>query len=228
MANGAVILDVDGTLVDSNGAHARAWVEAFAAHGIAVPFAHVRRAIGMGGDKLMPAVAGIDAESDQGKKIDESRAAIFRSRYLPQIRPFPHVRELLQRLRQDGLTLVVASSAKEEELKPLLEIAQAADLIKARTSSDDAAHSKPDPDIVAAAKQQAGCDDAHTIMLGDTPYDVKAATGAGIACVGLECGGWSGDDLRGAVEVYRSPGELLTRYDESAFARLTLSIARTS
>jgi HAD superfamily hydrolase (TIGR01509 family) len=228
MANGAVILDVDGTLVDSNDAHARAWVEAFAAHGVPVPFEKVRRAIGMGGDKLMPAVAGIEAESDRGKTIEERRSGIFRANYLPRLRPFPRVRELLLRMRDDGLTLVVASSAKEEDLKPLLEIAQASDLIEARTSSDDADRSKPDPDIVTAAKKQTGSDDEHTIMLGDTPYDVKASAAAGVACVAVECGGWSGDELRGAVEVYRSPDDLLTRYEESAFARLTVSIARTS
>ena len=228
MANGAAILDVDGTLVDSNDAHARAWVEAFAAHGITVPFEKVRRAIGMGGDKLMPLVAGVGDDTKQGKQIDETRSEIFRAQYLPNIRPFPRVRELLMRMRADDLTLVVASSAARDELKPLLEIAQVADLLAARTSSDDADRSKPDPDIVQAAKKEAGCDDERTIMLGDTPYDVKAAAAAGIACVGLECGGWNREDLRGAVEVYRSPEDLLARYDRSAFARLKSLTARTS
>jgi HAD superfamily hydrolase (TIGR01509 family) len=228
MANGAAILDVDGTLVDSNNAHARAWVEAFTAHGITVPFEKVRRAIGMGGDKLMPAVAGVSEDSTLGKQIERTRSGIFRAQYLPHIRPFPRVRELLTRMRADELTLVVASSAKEDELKPLLETAQVTDLLAERTSSDDADRSKPDPDIVQAAMKAAGCDAERTIMLGDTPYDVQAAAAAGIACVALECGGWSREDLRGAVEVYRSPEDLLARFDRSAFARLKSLIARTS
>jgi len=220
MANGAVILDVDGTLVDSNDAHAHAWVEAFAEHGIAVPFEKVRRAIGMGGDKLMPFVAGISEDSDQGERIGERRGAIFRKTYLPAIRPFPRVRELLERFRADELTLAVASSAKDDELTALLEVAGVADLLPARTSSDDADRSKPDPDIVHAALAQAKCEKDRTIMLGDTPYDLEAASRAGIAFVGLECGGWSRDDFRGAVEVYASPAHLLERYEYSVFATL--------
>jgi phosphoglycolate phosphatase-like HAD superfamily hydrolase len=220
MTNGAVILDVDGTLVDSNGAHARAWVEAFAEHGVAVPFEHVRRAIGMGGDKLMPAVAGISEGSETGKRIGQRRSEIFRTTYLPTVRPFPRVRELVERFLTDELTLAIASSAKEDELKPLLEIAGVADLIDIRTSSDDADRSKPDPDIVHAALEQTKSEKDRTILLGDTPYDLEAASKAGIAFVGLECGGWSRDDLKGAVEVYASPADLLERYEQSVFAAL--------
>jgi HAD superfamily hydrolase (TIGR01509 family) len=228
MENGAVILDVDGTLVDSNDAHARAWVDAFASHGIAVPFQKVRRAIGMGGDKLMPRVADVDAESALGERIESARSRIFKADYLPHIRPFPRVRELLSRFREDGLILVVASSAKEDELKPLLEIAGAADLIAGQTSGDDADESKPDPDIVRAALKQSRAESARTVMLGDTPYDVEAASRTGIACVGLECGGWSREDLKGAVETYAAPEELLARYDDSVFARIKSLSSRTS
>ena len=227
-ANGAVILDVDGTLVDSNDAHARAWVEAFAEHGIAVPFEKVRRAIGMGGDKLMPAVAGISEDSKEGKRIGDRRGEIFREQYLPRLRPFPRVRELLERFASNGFTLAVASSAQEDELKPLLEIAGAADLISSQTSSDDADRSKPDPDIVQAAIKRARAPKDRTIMLGDTPYDVEAASRAGIAIVAVECGGWTRGELRGAVEVYASPAALLEQYDASVFARLRSLTARTS
>lgn len=220
MANGAVILDVDGTLVDSNDAHARAWVEALAEHGIAAPYETVRRAIGMGGDKLLPAVAGITEESKLGEAVAKRRGEIFRGNYLPHIRPFPRVRELLERFRADGLTLAVGSSAQEDELKALLKIAGASDLLAARTSSDDAEHSKPDPDIVRAAMEEIDADRERTIMFGDTPYDLEAASRAGIACVGVECGGWRREDLTGAVEVYASPADLLDRYEASVFARL--------
>jgi HAD superfamily hydrolase (TIGR01509 family) len=222
----AVILDVDGTLIDSNDAHARAWVDAFAAHGITVPFASIRRAIGMGGDKLMPAVSGIEEDSDEGARIGEYRKALFKSHYLPNLRPFAGVRELIERLRDDGLTVVVASSAGEGELGPLLEQAGVADLLPSRTSSDDAEESKPDPDIVAAALEQSGCAAEEAIMLGDTPYDVEAAGRCGVRVIGLECGGWSARELEGAAEVYAEPAELLRRYDTSLIARLVKTHAK--
>jgi HAD superfamily hydrolase (TIGR01509 family) len=215
-----VILDVDGTLVDSNDAHARAWVEALAEHGITVALERVRRAIGMGGDKLMPAVAGIEEDSPEGKRVSTRRGEIFKERYLPTLRAFPRVRELVQRFSNDGFTLAVASSAQEEELEPLLRIAGVDDLISTTTSSDDADNSKPDPDIVQAAVKRTGCDRASAVMLGDTPYDVEAALRAGIGIVGLECGGWGRADLRGASEVYADPADLLARYDTSIFARI--------
>jgi HAD superfamily hydrolase (TIGR01509 family) len=228
MANGAVILDVDGTLVDSNDAHAHAWVDAFAADGIAVSFESVRRAIGMGGDKLMPRVAGIEEDSEIGTRISERRGRIFRREYLPHVRAFPDVRLLLQRFRDDELTLAVASSATKDELKALLEIADVVDLVDANASSDEADRSKPDPDIVHAALERARSPKDRTIMLGDTPYDVEAAARAGIEIVGLECGGWTCDELRGAVEVFESPAHLLGSYEGSVFQRIRSLLGRTS
>jgi HAD superfamily hydrolase (TIGR01509 family) len=213
----AVIFDVDGTLVDSNDAHARAWVRAFAEHRITVAYAAVRRAIGMGGDKLMRAVSDIQEDSPQGKAIGDRRSEIFKTEYLPDLRAFPNTRELVTRLKQDGYTLTVASSAKEEELHPLLEIARVADLIPLRTSSDDAEKSKPDPDIVAAALKRSGCAPGASIMIGDTPFDVEAARRAGVRTVALECGGWTRQELAGAIAIYRDAADLLARYDESVF-----------
>jgi HAD superfamily hydrolase (TIGR01509 family) len=215
-----VILDVDGTLVDSNDAHARSWVQAFAEHGITVAYEDVRRAIGMGGDKLMPLVSGIQDDSDEGRRISSRRAEIFAQVWLPGLRPFPCTRQLLQRFRDDGFTLAVASSAKEDELKVLLETAGASDLISQPTSSDDAPSSKPDPDIVQAAMKRTGCAPGHAVMVGDTPYDVEAARRAGLFVVALECGGWSRAQLGDADEVYRDPEDLLGRYDRSVFARM--------
>jgi len=219
-AHAAVILDVDGTLVDSNDAHARAWIEAFDEHGIAVAFAHVRRSIGMGGDKLMPEVSGIDASSELGQRISKRRGEIFKARYLPQLKPFAATRPLLERFLADGFALAVASSAKEDELDPLLERAGVNDLIPHRTSSDDADNSKPDPDIVVAAVKRAGAGPGRSIMLGDTPYDVAAARRAGVEIVGLECGGWTREALAGSLAVYRDPGDLLAGYEQSPFAAL--------
>ncbi len=219
-SDAAVILDVDGTLVDTNDAHARAWVDAFAEHGITVAFDHVRRSVGMGGDKLMPEVSGIEESSALGKTIAARRGEIFASNYLPTIKPFPQVRELLQRFTEDGFVLAVASSAKESELGPLLERADVQDLISSKTSSDDADNSKPDPDIVVAAVKQAGCPKDRAIMIGDTPYDVTAARRAGIEIVGFECGGWTREALAGAVAVYRDAAHLLAEYPRSLFASL--------
>lgn len=216
----AVILDVDGTLIDSNDAHAHAWVDAFAEHGIAVAFDNVRRSIGMGGDKLMPAVSGIEESSDLGERIAGRRGEIFRGTWLPRLQPFPRTRELIQRFKADGFALAVASSATEEELGPLLERAGVADLLRTRTSSDDAEHSKPDPDIVVAAVRRAGGDPGRTLMLGDTAYDVAAARRAGIGIVALECGGWTREALAGAAAVYRDAAHLLAEYESSPFGAL--------
>lgn len=215
-----MILDVDGTLVDSNDAHAHAWVAAFASAGITVAFDRVRRAIGMGGDKLMPAVSGIAEDSPQGHEIASRRGQIFREQFLPRLRPFPGTRELVERFAAAGLVVAVASSAREEELHPLLEIAGVAKLIPTRTSSDDAEESKPEPDIVHAAMARTKSAPGLTVMIGDTPYDVEAALGAGIRIVGFRSGGWKDPELAGAVEIYDGPEHLLAHYGRSVFARL--------
>jgi HAD superfamily hydrolase (TIGR01509 family) len=215
-----VIFDVDGTLVDSNDAHTRAWIDAFAAHGITVAYDSVRRAIGMGGDKLMPLVAGIKEDSAEGKKISQRRADVFKAVWLPRLQPFPGARDLVARLVDDGFTVAVASSAKEDELHPLLEVAGVADLIPTRTSSDDAARSKPDPDIVTAAVERTRCPHERTVMIGDTPYDVEAAKRAGIQIIGLTCGGWTRGDLLDASAIYADVADLLGKYEESVLAHI--------
>jgi HAD superfamily hydrolase (TIGR01509 family) len=214
-----VIFDVDGTLVDSNDAHARAWVEALEESGRTVPFDRVRALIGMGGDKLLPAAASVSADSAEGEAVSRRRGAIFRERYLPHLRAFDGARALVEDLKSRGLRIGVASSAEERDLRPLLEIAGAADLLDARTSGDDAARSKPDPDIVAAALARLGCAAGEAIMVGDTPYDVEAALGAGLDCIGLRCGGWSDQGLALAVAVYDGPRDLLRRVESSPILR---------
>jgi HAD superfamily hydrolase (TIGR01509 family) len=213
-----VLLDVDGTLVDSNDMHARAWVRALSEAGVPAELASVRRLIGKGGDKLLPEVSGIDAESEKGKTINKRRDEIFQTEYLPELRPFPGVKELLARMTEEGLKLAVASSSEEDQLKRLLRVCGADEFIKASTSSDDAENSKPDPDIVHAALEQLGQPPDRVILLGDTPYDVEASLKAGIRVVALRCGGWGDADLKGAVEIYDDPADLLARFDQSVFA----------
>jgi HAD superfamily hydrolase (TIGR01509 family) len=224
----AAILDVDGTLVDSNDAHAQAWVTAFNEAGIDVSSDRVRRSIGMGSDKLMPHVAGLRSDSPEGKRVSKRRSEIFHQEYLPHLAAFPRVRELVERFAADGYVVVVASSAQPDELEALLKIAGIDDLIAAGSSSGDASRSKPDPDIVHAALQRSGAEPHLAIMLGDTPYDVEAAQRAGIAIVGVESGGWRAEDLRGAVEVHPGVAEICAHYDGSAFARLIESARRTA
>jgi HAD superfamily hydrolase (TIGR01509 family) len=214
-----VILDVDGTLVDSNDAHARAWVEALAEHGVQVPFEKIRPLIGMGGDKLLPEVSSFEEDTPEGERISKRRSEIFKERYLPKLKPFPSTRELLKRMRDEGLKLVVASSAKEDELNPLLKIAGADDLIKEKTSSDDAENSKPDPDIVKAALDSSGLSPDEVVMMGDTPYDIESASRAGVRVVAVRSGGWKDSDLSGAVAIYDGPADLLAHYDSSPLKR---------
>ena len=210
-----VIFDIDGTLVDSNGAHARSWVETLAEAGYDVPFEVIWPMIGMGGDKLLPAAAGIESESRLGKKLSKRRWEIFEKQYLPALRPTPGARELAERLKGDGLKLVVATSAGGSELEQLLEAAGVADLMEARASASSARESKPDPDIVMAAVRSSRIKPENLVMLGDTPYDVQAAIGAHVNPVVLLCGGWTIDELSGATAYYDNPADLLEWYDVS-------------
>ncbi|HEX8027612.1 MAG TPA: HAD family hydrolase [Vicinamibacterales bacterium] len=211
-----VLFDVDGTLVDSNDAHAAAWVKAFTESGVRVDPSLVRRCIGMGGDKLMPAVSGIDAESEQGSAIAKRRGEIFSTEFLPSLEPFRDADRLVAAVRARGLTVVVASSAKDDELQALLKIAGAAGLVHASTSADDADESKPAPDIVEAALNEANAAPADAIMIGDTPYDIEAASRAGVRAIALRSGGWSDRDLAGAIAIYDGTWDLLAQIDDSA------------
>jgi HAD superfamily hydrolase (TIGR01509 family) len=218
----AILLDVDGTLLLSNDAHARAWRDAFAAFGYDVALELLRSLIGMGGEKVIAAaVPELGPESNRGKAIAHRRGAIFLETYLPGVKPAPGARPLLERLRDDGVRRVVATSAKDEELRALLEAAGIDDLVEDAATSDDAARSKPDPDIVHAALVRAKVAARDAVMLGDTPYDVAAAEGAGVSIIAVRCGGWDDEALRGAAAVYDDPGDVLAHYRESPLARVT-------
>jgi len=213
------ILDVDGTLVDSNDAHARAWVDAFRELGFDVPYDKVRPLIGMGGDNLLPVAVGIEEDDPRGERLSKRRGEIFKEKYLRTLKPFPGTRDLLKRMRREGLELAVDSSASREDLKPLLEIAQAADLIDSKTSSDDAENSKPDPDIIHAALKRLRMASDEVLMVGDTPYDIESAGKAGVRTVAFRSGGWTEDGLRGAIAIYAGPWDLHDRFDTSPFAK---------
>jgi HAD superfamily hydrolase (TIGR01509 family) len=213
----AVLLDIDGTLVDSNGAHATAWSDAFAAHGRHHPPEEIRPLIGKGGDKLLRELASLDDESGEGKRISDDRADIFRNRYLPTLRPTRGAAAFVEWLLESNLTVVVATSAKQAELKALLKICGGEALVKDATTSDDAERSKPDPDIVVAALKKSGSSPDRAIMIGDTPYDIEAASRAGLSTIAFRCGGWDDAKLQGAIATYDDPRELLDCLDRSPF-----------
>ncbi|MDQ6871887.1 MAG: HAD family hydrolase [Gemmatimonadota bacterium] len=214
-----VIFDVDGTLLDSNDAHAQSWVETFAEAGYEVPFEVVRPLIGMGADKLLPTTIAIRHDSEQGKKLLKRRGEIFREKYLPRLRPLPGARGLVLRVRDDGLKAIVATSAKDDELKGLLKAAEVEDLMEEKATASDAKRSKPDPDIVEAAIDESGVSPRNAVMIGDTPYDVEAATRAGVRVIAFRSGGWDDASLKGAAQIYDGPADLLSHYDASLLGR---------
>jgi HAD superfamily hydrolase (TIGR01509 family) len=213
-----ILLDIDGTLLLSNNAHAQAWVDAFKEFNREIPFQKIQPLIGMGGDKLMAAVAPDLNESEgMGKLITERRKQIFLESYAPTLQPAPGGRDLLLHMRDLGLMLTIATSAKAEELTTLLKAAHVDDLVHETTTSDDAEESKPEPDIVEAALKKSGLSADQVLMLGDTPYDVEAAGKAGVGVLAVRCGGHD-EDLKGALAVYDTPADLLDHFDDSPIA----------
>ena len=208
----AVLFDVDGTLIDSNAAHAETWAQALTEHGCPRDAVQVRPLIGMGSDKLLPVIAGLEAESREGRTIARRKQELFAER-LPRLQPTRGARALVAHLRERGKTMVVATSAGAEEMNAILRQAGVADLIASRTSSDDAEESKPDPDIVLAALRRAGAAPDATVMIGDTPYDIEAARRAKIDAIAFRCGGyWPDGSLGGALAILDDPEALLQRW----------------
>lgn len=213
----AALLDIDGTLVDSNDAHAQAWVAAFAEHGVCVPLAQVRTAIGKGGDKLLPDLTGIPEQSRLGESISKARKRIFRREHLPRLKAFPGTKELVALLEDAGLRVAIATSAASDEVGALLEIAGVTHLYERAASADDVERSKPDPDVVGACLAKLSVIGTEALLLGDTPYDVLAGKRAGVGVVGVESGGWRAHALDGALIVYQDLTHLLSSFDTSPF-----------
>jgi HAD superfamily hydrolase (TIGR01549 family) len=217
----AAIFDLDGTLLDSVDLHALAWHEAMKRFGHDVSFEQARSQIGKGGDKLIPHFLTADAQRDHGKEMEEWRGKRFKSEYLQLVRPFTAVPDLLRRVKDAGVRIAVASSAKKDELEKYLDIAGIGDLVDVTTSSDDVEESKPAPDIFEAVLKKLGVEGPDAVAIGDTPYDAEAAGKAKIASVGVLCGGFTEDSLRqaGCVEVYPGPAALLACFGDSLLAR---------
>ena len=207
----AVILDIDGTLVDTNYQHAIAWDRAFARQGEHVELWRIHRHIGMGGDQLVAALAGDEVESRSGDEIRDAESELY-AELIGEVRVISGAAELLDRLGQRGIKVVLASSAKEEEVERYVEMLDAQGRAEWTTSAD-VDSTKPDPDLVQAALAKAGTDSA--VMVGDTVWDVIAARRAGIGTIGVLTGGFAEAELReaGAIAVYESVMELADDLD---------------
>ena len=216
MAVEAALLDVDGTLIDSNYQHALAWFRAFREHGFVLPVWRIHRAVGMGGDQLVPALLGKKVDEEKGDDIRGTRDPIYKE-LMPEVEPLDGAHELIAELKERGLTIVLASSSPEDELDHYLELLDARDLADAWTTKEDVEATKPAPDLVRAALDKAGTDNA--AMIGDTRWDVESAGKAGVETVCLMTGGWSEQELRdaGAVAVYESIDDLRSHLGETPF-----------
>jgi HAD superfamily hydrolase (TIGR01549 family) len=216
----AAIFDLDGTLVDTNEFHVLAWQETFRHFGKEIPLERLREQIGKGGDQYLPVFLTEVEMREFGKEADEYHGKIFQKKYLPQVRPFPKVRELFERVRSDGKKIALASSGKEHEVRYYEKLAGIKDLVDSMTTADQVAHSKPKPDVFVAALHALGSPPHEAIAIGDTPYDVEAAKKIDLPIIGLLCGGFSEDVLRdeGACAIFRDPTDLLDRYYQSPLA----------
>jgi HAD superfamily hydrolase (TIGR01509 family) len=210
----AAIVDVDGTLVDTNYHHALAWYRALREHDIVVPLARLHRHVGMGGDKYVAAVAGDDVEERLGDELRGRWEELFEE-MIPEIAPLPGARALLVALKERGLVVVLASSSIQKHLDAFLDLLDARDVLDAWTTKDDVDESKPAPDLVEAALEKAGERDA--VMIGDTPWDVEAARNAGLPTICVLTGGFARAELTGAgaAAVFESPEELCSRLGEA-------------
>jgi len=190
---------------------------AFERFGKEISFAAIREQIGKGADQLLPVFFSRNEIDDFGKEMEKYRSDLFKREFLPKVKGFPKVRELFQRIKQDNKRVALASSAKEDELESYKKIAQIADLVESEVSADDAAESKPSPDIFEVALQKLRLNPDKVIVIGDTRYDVEAAAKAKLHTIGLLCGGSTEKELRqaGCVAIYRDPADLLSQYEKS-------------
>lgn len=209
----AVLLDIDGTLVDSNDAHAHAWVETFAKHGHDVAYPRVRRMIGMGGDRVIAEVMGeVSARKEQ--QLSDECAERFVDKWLRTVKPLERTRELILQLRREGYSITLASAAHPDALHGLLRIADIDDLVGDAVPPKPA-HSKPHPATIDSALTCIDADRSRVVMIGDTPYDVQAGRAASVDVIGVTTGGYSVEALAGAVAVFDGPADLLARWSAS-------------
>jgi HAD superfamily hydrolase (TIGR01509 family) len=213
-----VLLDVDGTLIDSVEAHGRSWQQALADHGHEIHLLAIERLIGMGGDHLVEKLTGIRKDTAEFKAMSKRHGELFRDHYLAKLRPVTGARELVLQLQLAGYHIAVASSAKRHDLDQLLAVANVRDLIEHGATSDDAERTKPDPDIIEAAAAKLPCRRDELVMIGDTPFDIESARRAGIDTIAVASGVFAAAEMTGAVAWYSTVGDLAARWDTSPLA----------
>ena len=214
----AAILDIDGTLVDTNYPHAIAWYRAFLQSGETLPLWRIHRHIGMGGDQLVAALAGEDFDAEHGDDVRAAEKALYMA-LIHEVRPLEDARELVEDLAGDGRPVVLASSAKPDEVEHYLDVLDARELADGWTDSGDVERTKPEPDLVAAAVEKAGARDG-AVMVGDSTWDCEAAGRAGIPTLAVFTGGFSEAELRdaGADGVFESLSALRAGIEQSPLA----------
>lgn len=218
----AAIFDIDGTLTDSVDIHAMAWQEALRHFGHEVSYERVRRQIGKGGDQLLKTLLSPQDLEAHGEELDQFRGELFKRKYMNLVKPLSMVPELFDRIRDEGVRIVLASSAKKDEVAYYQKLLGIEKLVEQDTSSDDAERSKPHPDIFAAAMQKLGSPPAQQVIaIGDTPYDAQATAAISIPCIGVLSGGWTEQELReaGCIAVFRGPADLFAQFEDSPLAR---------
>jgi HAD superfamily hydrolase (TIGR01509 family) len=210
------ILDIDGTLVDTNYQHALAWYRAFREHGIVLPVWRIHRHVGMGGDQMVAALTDEQTEREHGDDIRAAEKPLY-LQMIDEVETMEGSRELIERLKQIGHTVVLASSAKQDEVDHYLDLLDARELADAWTTSADVEATKPQPDLVESALEKAGGSDGQAVMIGDTPWDIEAAKRADVPTLAVRTGGFGVDELReaGALEVFESVAELGARLDRT-------------
>jgi HAD superfamily hydrolase (TIGR01549 family) len=214
MSGPAAILDIDGTLVDSNYQHAIAWYRALRQHGQVLPIWRIHRHIGMGGDQLVASLCGDEVEEQQGDDIRDAEKALYMS-LIDEVEPLSGARDLMVDLQRMGRRIVLASSAKPDEVEHYLDLLDARGLADAWTTAGDVESTKPEPDLVHAALERAGTDSA--VMVGDSTWDCEAAQRAGVQTIAVLTGGFSEQELgdAGAVAVFHSIEELRRRLPQT-------------
>lgn len=213
-----VLLDIDGTLVQSNDAHAHAWKDAFQKFGYEVPFEKIRPLIGMGSDKLLPSlISNLQKTEGLGKKVTRERKEIFLHNYVSNLYPTRGARELVKQLQSRSVKLIVATSANEEELHALLKVAHVDDLLDTFTTASDVEQSKPSPDIISVALKKINLPPEKVVMIGDTVYDIEAAKKCNVPVIALLCGGSHEKNLKDALMIFNDPADLLERLDQIPF-----------
>jgi HAD superfamily hydrolase (TIGR01509 family) len=216
----AVLCDVDGTLLDSNAFHAESWQRTLEHFGFAASFEDVVKQIGKGGEYLLPEFVPEDKIESMKDEINAYRKRLFHREYIDRIVPFADARRLLERMRQQGLRIAVATSSEKADLEAFKTLLKIHDLVEEDATADDAEKAKPEPDIFEASLKMLNVDASEAIAFGDTPWDVQAAAKAGIRTVAVQSGGWTREQLleAGAVAVYVDPADVLRNFDSSPFA----------